>query len=362
MAVACASRFAVLKLEDDDLSDPSTVSSPNQNLKESNSKTKSKPGDVKSTSSGVTDVKTKPKKKKKNSSNDVAELQNLAFGNGVSKNKTKGGNQSQSSGNQRAPSEKQWEEWKKKDSEFVSETYEQDLQQALLLSRIDYEEKKDVYEAIQKESENKQTNQQKKKKKGSQKKEKGTMSLDEFQNLHPSEIESGSYLKSSNAAMDDFEIQEKTAPPVDESDFFDKIEEDAGKIISREHRQESFKKLSLSTKPKPESARDLQYQDELEKRDLEIKSLTETVQKLQDELKVVKTRNKKLCSILATGEMREKAEILVQIEQLTSVKDELTEQVSELHAALEQERSKVHTLQTELKKCHNNRKDRRDSK
>lgn len=48
--------------------------------------------------------------------------------------------------------------------------------------------------------------------------------------------------------------------------------------------------------------------------------------------------------------VREKAEILVQVEKLTQFKDELTEQVSELHGHLEQEKSKVHQLQDEIKR------------
>lgn len=52
-----------------------------------------------------------------------------------------------------------------------------------------------VYDAIQKESEHNKLN-QKKKKKNNQKKEKGTMSLDEFQNLDPSQIETGTFHKS----------------------------------------------------------------------------------------------------------------------------------------------------------------------
>lgn len=42
--------------------------------------------------------------------------------------------------------------------------------------------------------------------------------------------------------------------------------------------------------------------------------------------------------------MREKAEILVDLEKLQRVRDELTDEVTNLHAQLEQERSKVHSL------------------
>ena len=45
--------------------------------------------------------------------------------------------------------------------------------------------------------------------------------------------------------------------------------------------------------------------------------------------------------------MKEKAEILQQVDSLTQIKDELTSQVASLTTELEKERSKVHSLQNE---------------
>lgn len=47
-----------------------------------------------------------------------------------------------------------------------------------------------------------------------------------------------------------------------------------------------------------------QFEDILEERDKEIRSLREEVVKLKEELDNVKTRNKELCSILALGESK----------------------------------------------------------
>jgi len=41
----------------------------------------------------------------------------------------------------------QWEEWKQKDSQIVDVTYKDDLEEALLLSKLDYEERKTYYES-----------------------------------------------------------------------------------------------------------------------------------------------------------------------------------------------------------------------
>ncbi|GIX72810.1 g kinase-anchoring protein 1-A [Caerostris darwini] len=348
MAVACASRFAVLKLEDDDVNEtvnkkPPTVQNNAQQANKNKANVKNVPNEQKAKS-----------KKKKKASNEIAELQSLAFGSHSTKSKNKSGAQN-AKGNH--ASQKQWEEWKAKDSEFVSETYEQDLQEALLLSKIDYEEKKDIYDAFQKEAEQNKLGINKKKKKNCQKKDKGTMSLDEFQNLDSANIDGGNHQKGCTD-IDDFDVTSNKPTPVEDTHFFDKIEEDVEKIITKEQRQEHYK----SVEPTKESPRFLQFQEELRLKDEEITKLNEKVNKLKEELKNVKSRNKKLYGILDSGEMREKAEILLQIDQLISVKDELTEQLNEYHTALEQERSKVHALQMELKKYQNNKKQRTESK
>lgn len=46
--------------------------------------------------------------------------------------------------------------------------------------------------------------------------------------------------------------------------------------------------------------------------------------------------------------MKDKADVLLELETLQTVRNELTEEVTKLHALLEQERSKVASLQLEL--------------
>ncbi|XP_074055069.1 G kinase-anchoring protein 1 [Macrotis lagotis] len=77
--------------------------------------------------------------------------------------------------------------------------------------------------------------------------------------------------------------------------------------------------------------------------------------------KEVKARNAQLLKMLQEGEMKDKAEILLQVDESQSIKNELTLQVTSLHAALEQERSKVKALQAELSKYQGGRKGKRNS-
>lgn len=87
-------------------------------------------------------------------------------------------------------SEKQWEEWKEKDDQLVCGHYEKDLQNALLASKLDYEEKKDVYSKNQDDN-GKKTD---KKKKGTK-----TMSLDQF--LENNDEKSKGFLMHSKARI-----------------------------------------------------------------------------------------------------------------------------------------------------------------
>ncbi|CAI8051841.1 G kinase-anchoring protein 1 [Geodia barretti] len=64
--------------------------------------------------------------------------------------------------------------------------------------------------------------------------------------------------------------------------------------------------------------------DELEKRDKTIVSLRTENKALMDQMKEVKGRNQKLCKILGQGEFSTKTQLLEQIEELTTVKNELT--------------------------------------
>lgn len=93
---------------------------------------------------------------------------------------------------------------------------------------------------------------------------------------------------------------------------------------------------------------------------------------MREELFNVKTRNKKLCGILLQGEskilmfdnlffclpniisiflqiVKEKSQLLVEMDKISKVKDELTTELENMSSQLQQERSKVSAL-TDSKK------------
>lgn len=85
--------------------------------------------------------------------------------------------------------DKQWEDWKKKDEEYVDENFEQDLQCALFQSKLDFETKKNSVSVVI-------TTQDKNKKKKLK-----TMSLDQFLDGSSSDAKSKNTTKITKAIL-----------------------------------------------------------------------------------------------------------------------------------------------------------------
>lgn len=222
----------------------------------------------------------------------------------------------------------QWEEWKKKDEQYVDTNYEGELQEAILQSKLEFEQNKDLYERIQKEAEM----EKKLSTLGGKKKKSKVMSLEQFNNMQD---------RNENGVEEKESSRESSAVAVDDPEFFDRIKQEAKDAIQKEH----TKKIMKQREPLLDEAISIaQCRVKLEEKDAEIVSLREELAQVKEDLAKVKSRNKKLCSIIGQAEVRDKAEILVDLDKLQRVKDELTEEMTNLHAQLEQERSKVHAL------------------
>lgn len=313
------SRFALLKIEDDDSDDG--------HKRESES--------AKKNASQLNAQKKKNKKKKQQNQTERDELKHLAFG---APNKSHSGHEHHQVNGSSVPT-KQWDEWQKLDEEYAADAFEKDLQQALLLSKLESEQQKQQQRnGTDKAKGDGETKENKKKKK----KEKHAMSLEEFNKK----------TEEKKVNLDELDtppslVTTPKVPPSTTSDtaFFESVESDVSRILRQEKMQEEYKKQYAA-----ESVITAKYQEQIRKLEKEVEFLRATMKKQEEELKQVKKRNKQLCVILAQGEMKDKAEVLMQVDQLTEVKDELTEQVSELTAELEKERSKVHTIKSELDK------------
>nr|KAF6433495.1 G kinase anchoring protein 1 [Molossus molossus] len=184
--------------------------------------------------------------------------------------------------------------------------FEADLEKALLLSKLEYEEHKKEYENNENASTQSKVMNKKDKRKNHQGKDKPlTVSLKDFQSE-------------------------------------DHISKKTEEVVLKDGRIERLKL-------------------ELERKDAEIQKLKNVITQWEAKYKEVKARNAQLLKMLQEGEMKDKAEILLQVDESQSIKNELTIQVTSLHAALEQERSKVKVLQAELAKYQGGRKGKRNS-
>ncbi|XP_061585265.1 G kinase-anchoring protein 1 isoform X1 [Cololabis saira] len=313
--------------------------------------------------------KDKKKKKKEQQQSEANELRNLAFKKIPQKSSGPGPCMTLSGiasellnpvpGEHNMPAEG-WQQWKQRDEQMTTELYEADLEKALILSKLEFEQQKqhnNTDASSPKSRGGKESGGKKEKKKNQQAKEKKTVSLQDFQaEGSPEQL---------NKKQEDTRVANVALGIGQEERFFNKLEDDVNRIIQREKRREQYSnsqglEVSTSTEHEPDPrAEQLKY--EVEKKDQEIDKLKKTISQWEVKYKEVKARNTQLLKMLQQGEMKDKAEILLQVEELLHIKEELSSQVTLLHGALEQERSKVKGLQSEQPKHQGNKKGKKSS-
>ncbi|XP_035666403.1 G kinase-anchoring protein 1-like isoform X1 [Branchiostoma floridae] len=252
----------------------------------------------------------------------------------------------------------QWEEWKQKDAQFTDHTFEDDLQKAIMMSKLEYEQQRLFYDdpALKAALEEDKGPNRKERRKHLQGKDKPvTMSLDQFQAVADAEEDLKTVVpQRTEPELKEHKSKKKKSPAAEQNGtkFFDQVEQDAKKLLNIERRKEELRTASKANDHVKGGAgfRVAEMQAELEAKELEMAELKEEMAKLKSDHSQVKKRNKQLLVILAQGEMKDKAEVLQQVDELGQIRDELTQEVAELHAALEQERSKVSSLKAELLK------------
>jgi len=159
-----------------------------------------------------------------------------------------------------------------------------------------------------------------------------TMSLDQF-NLPPPPV-----------------LQTTTVLPKQEEDedFFAVVDREANQVVEKERKRPNAKKASRiegAAAPAPVlEPRLAQLVEELSLRDEQLRLKDDDNERLRRELADVKQRNRKLCQILVQGEMKDKAQLLVELDELARVRDELTAEVDRLNAELQQQRSRLSAL------------------
>ncbi|KAM9360404.1 G kinase-anchoring protein 1 [Symphorus nematophorus] len=367
-----ASRFALLQIDSDSESDASDAGKTSTKGGPSGKPRQGKAGAAGGKGGQCSDKKKdKKKKKREQQQSEANELRNLAFKKIPQKScapppcMTLSGIASEllspASGDHSLPSEG-WQQWKQRDEQITTELYEADLEKALILSKLEYEQHKQnnsTNTSSPKSRGGKEGGGKKDKKKNQQAKDKKTVSLQDFQ------AEGSAEHLSRKQEKEDTRAANLALGVGQEERFFNKLEDDVSRIIQQEKRREQYansqgQEVNTSTEHEPDPrAEQLKY--ELEKKDQEIDKLKKTISQWEVKYKEVKARNSQLLKMLQQGEMKDKAEILLQVEELLHIKEELSSQVTLLHGALEQERSKVKGLQTEQPKHQGNKKGKKGS-
>ncbi|XP_072926862.1 G kinase-anchoring protein 1 [Hemitrygon akajei] len=368
-----ASRFALLRVEGDSSdsdSDSGRINGSNRMGKGGRVGAAKKNSNAQSGAAGGggsnEKKKQKRRKKKEQLQSEANELRSLAFGKSISKSCSPGvvgvnagSCQSEQFLNWQNPpvaEGEKWEQWREKDEQLTNKLYEADLQKALLISKLEYEEHKSSLDADNTSPKTKGPSRKEKRKHLQGKDKPATVSLKDFQT-------DGSTDQTNRKSEEPTSLHAAT----EENSFFIKLEEAASKILSMERRKQLSSSNGLdsisqeSQEVTSSNAITEHLKDQLEKKELKILQLKQIVAEWETKYKEVKARNAQLLKMLQEGEMKDKADILLQVDELLSIKNELTLQVTGLHAELEQEKSKVKTLQAELTKFQGGKKGKKVS-
>lgn len=250
----------------------------------------------------------------------------------------------------------EWTEWKKRDEEFVTDSFETDLEEALIQSKLDFQSEQ---ARLLKAKASKKS-----KKKGV------TVSLPSFNDM----------ISTGMGKVDAFDMagSEPTGQNSlngfgeghgDENDpMMAKFRLESQMEIQRERQIAMERKLINSRSPivpvpfekTKETPDPTTFNQIITEKDNVISELKNEKLELEKEIDLLKVRFKKICSVFGEAQLKDKATLVNELEKVTKLNHDLNENIQELHILLEQEKSKSHAAQTELRKLNEQSSRRRN--
>ncbi|OQR72855.1 G kinase-anchoring protein 1-like, partial [Tropilaelaps mercedesae] len=227
--------------------------------------------------------------------------------------------------------QEKFDQWKKRDEELVADMFEKELQQALLQSRLEHEGPQQHPPSLTVPNDQ-----------GAGRKGKVTLTLAEFHEKFPEEpvpVQAAREPLSKRLAQ--MKQQEE-----DEEALRKQSIREAAAIVTRERAAEEVRERAQQPRVVPQE----DYDRMLEMKKKQIEHMAKVLNQTHKEMAILQEQNSELESLVAKGEMKKKVELIREVEELRQVKDELTDQIGELHVALEQEKSKVHQLTLQLQR------------
>ncbi|XP_003745101.1 G kinase-anchoring protein 1 [Galendromus occidentalis] len=256
-------------------------------------------------------------------------------------NKNKAKNNNNNSNNKKKKAQQsgdssKFDEWKKRDEDLMESTYEKELQEALLMSRLEQEKQT---KQVEQRSEAAVSESAESKKKG-----KVVLSLQEFHEKFVSEKAPPPAPSRAEPLSKLLALRKEQAE--EEKRLRLHSEREASAIVAREKVQQEIIDKASQPKVVPQE----EYDQMLEMKRKQIEHMAKVLNTTNKELAILQEQNADLEKLLAKGELKKKVELIREVEELRIVKDELTEQIQSLFVALEQEKSKTNLLTQELQK------------
>lgn len=217
----------------------------------------------------------------------------------------------------------QWEQWQVHDQEFVAGCFEKDLEEAILQSKLQYE----AEEVSRKFDDKQRVTLDKKKKKKAQ-----PMNLEEFNQKLDEAAAVGSSRKSVGQDKDGTSTEDffKSVGDATKSTLWKEIRGPSGQFTSplfeQKHREVTSSESSSSSA----------NSEELESLKLENVTLKSEVEDLKEKLK-------RAANLIKNAQMKEKVELLREIQNLRKTQSTMSEEMSTLYIELEQEKSRAST-------------------
>ncbi|KAE8633174.1 hypothetical protein XENTR_v10001806 [Xenopus tropicalis] len=178
MVPTTASRFALLQVD-------SSSDSDSEKARGAHATGKARSGSAaKGKSKGNEKKKEKRRKKKEQQQSEANELRNLAFKKIPSKPSQGIGGALQEHSTHNVPKEYQeddWQQWQQRDEQLTSDMFEADLEKALMLSKLEYEESKDNGNEVNGVPQSKKVNKKDKRRNNQGKDKPLTVPLKDFQ-------------------------------------------------------------------------------------------------------------------------------------------------------------------------------------
>ncbi|XP_035779512.1 G kinase-anchoring protein 1-like [Anopheles albimanus] len=222
-----------------------------------------------------------------------------------------------------ADQNEQWSKWQQKDTEILEKSYMNDLEQALLQSKLDFEANKKKYDQAEKDAKQQSAAAKPRKPK--------TLSLHEFQEKVDNDMKQKEQQRQRKQVEDEYNKNYT---------FFEQIDLETKQIINKEQMKALFQTKDISVNGEKSASKKGGKRATANDTPSELDLLKAENKELKEQLYLLNFELKNVACKLSSAEMKEKEELLLEIEQLKRVQEDMTAEMTALYGELEQAKSR----------------------